>query len=133
MHEPELSFFLADEWMCWLADEKRRGRVAAFGVAGPRSRIGPILEHHPGLVEIVQVADSLGRREADFVLQTGKRPTLTYGYMSAARASGSLLEPMEILSAALRRNRSGTVLVSTRRRDRVPDFAKALVRSVAET
>ena len=53
---------------------------------------------------------------------------ITYGYiLSAALRSGARFEPRQLLVEMLRRNRTGTILVSTRRPERLADYSAALV------
>ena len=66
--------------------------------------------------------DSIARREADLILSAGRKLQMTYGYVSAARPPTAAAAG-EILRLALRRNDTGSVIVSTRKPDRLPQFA----------
>ena len=128
LHEPDLRLIATDEWLRWLEDEGER--VAWFGVAGNSERIGPFVESANRLAAVVQTNDSLDGREADVVARFGRPPQLTYGYVSARR-SGGPLDAATILGAALRRNRTGSIIVSTRRIDRLPQYAAILASAEA--
>jgi aryl-alcohol dehydrogenase-like predicted oxidoreductase len=130
VHEPDLALMRTDEWQAWLARERARGRIRAAGIAGTRERLTPFLSGCGSLAGIIQTADSLDRREADFLLRANRSLQLTYGYLSAAARSGKPFEPQEVLAQALRRNPTGTVLVSTRRIERLATFG-ALIPSAS--
>jgi aryl-alcohol dehydrogenase-like predicted oxidoreductase len=129
LHEPDLRLIATDEWLRWLEDE--RERVAWFGVAGNSQRVGPFVESANPLAAVVQTNDSIAGREADVLTRCGRPLQLTYGYVSAHRG-GSPPDAAAILSAALRRNRTGSVIVSTRRIDRLPQYAAILKAAEAE-
>lgn len=126
LHEPELGLLSTDEWQRWLEDEQRSGRIGEFGLALTADRLESFLREAPQLARVVQVLDSLERREADVLTRYGSPLQITYGYLSAARAAGSI-EPAEtVLRQALRRNAGGALIVSTRREEWVGQYAKIL-------
>jgi len=129
LHEPDQRLIATDEWRRWLEDE--RERVAWFGVAGNSQRVGAFIECANPLAAVVQTNDSIAGREADILTRSGRPLQLTYGYVSAHRA-GSPPDAAEILGAALRRNRTGSIIVSTRRIDRLPQYAAILTAAEAE-
>lgn len=126
LHEPELKIVQTEEWQRWLEDELGRGRIGAFGLALTRERLIPFLEKAPGLAPVVQVLDSLERREADCLTAVGRPLQITYGYVSAARAAGSERSVEDILAEALARNSSGAIIVSTTKKARVGQYARLL-------
>jgi hypothetical protein len=81
------------------------------------------------------VEDSIDAREADAVPAAGLPLQLTYGYLRASSqgAAGGLPSPAghDVLKAALSRNPSGMVLVSTRKLGRIAEFADCVPRWVA--
>lgn len=123
LHEPRIDLVATDEWQRWLEDEQRRGRVGAFGLALEAHLLEPFLRHAPGLAGVVQVLDSLDRREADLLSRHGHPLQITYGYVSAARARGDERPVATILAEALARNPAGAIIVSTRRADRLGQYA----------
>ena len=124
IHGPDFALIETEEWHRWLERERERGRLLTFGIAGAITRIEPFLSST--LAQIVQTADSIGGREADRVLGANRPLQITYGYLSAACRSGEAFEPRQLLVDALRRNRTGTILVSTRRRVRLAEYSAAL-------
>ena len=75
--------------------------------------------------QIIQVRDGLETHEADVVTATGRPLQLTYGYFTPRLAG---YNGAEILAGALARNRTGAVLVTTRSRERMREFAEAAAR-----
>ena len=127
IHEPDVALVETEEWQRWLERERERGRLCAFGIAGSIARIEPFLLNASPLAQVIQTADSLDGREADRVLDAHRPLQITYGYLSAALRSGAHFEPRRLLVEVLRRNRTGTILVSTRRPERLADYSAALV------
>jgi D-threo-aldose 1-dehydrogenase len=127
IHEPDVALIETEEWQRWLGRERDRGRLRAFGIAGTIARIEPFLSNTSPLAQVIQTADSIDGREADRVLDAHRPLQITYGYLSAARRSGGHFEPRQLLVEALRRNRTGTILVSTRRPERLAEYPAALV------
>lgn len=124
LHEPDWSTLPKDEWLRWLDDEVASGRVAHFGIAADVARIIPFLASPTRLADVIQTADSLDGHDADVLTQNGRPLQITYGYVTdAARRHGSVDVP-RILSGALQRNRKGAVIVSTRRVDRMRQYAE---------
>jgi aryl-alcohol dehydrogenase-like predicted oxidoreductase len=132
IHEPDIALIKTEEWQRWFERERERGRVCAFGIAGVIARIEPFLTNTSSLTQVIQTADSVDGREADRVLDTHRPLQITYGYISAVLRSHAQFEPHQLLVAALRRNRTGTILVSTRRRERLAEYSAALAAVKAE-
>lgn len=112
----------------WLVHQKRSGRVRYMGLAGRASECVAIARALPGVFDILQVEDSLARREADLLISAGMPLQITYGYLRQARAQVSIPEPipvdaLKVFDGALRRNSRGVVLVSTRKTSRLCDLA----------
>lgn len=118
LHEPDIDLVATDEWLRWLEDEAAR-RVGAFGIAGPADRLAPFIAQGNPLAAVVQAQDSLVRREADFLIAKGRALQMTYGYLSAAGQGAA--EP--VLAAALARNTTGAIVISTRNPARLAGFA----------
>ncbi len=127
IHEPDAALIETEEWHRWLERERKRGRLCAFGIAGAIARLEPFLSNASPLAQVIQTADSVDGREADRVLDTHRPLQITYGYLSAARRSGAHFEPRQLLVDALRRNRTGSILISTRRLERLAAYPAALV------
>lgn len=121
VHEPRMTATAADEVCDWLGRERQRGTIRAFGVAGDEDRIGDLVRAGHPLAQVVQTRDSLAGRQADFVLGSGRPLQFTYGYMSAPDPRGG--DPLAVVQAALARNRTGSVIVSSRRPERIAALA----------
>lgn len=124
VHEPQPGLLNTDEWASWLAAEKARGRCGSTGVAGEADGVRPFLD--AAFVDIVQTRDDPAGRPGDL---RGRR-LITYGCLRAARPEGR--STAELVRAALARNPSGTVLVATRRLERIAEFRDALGAAAAQ-
>ena len=123
LHEPEVRILRIDEWLRWLDDEVAAGRVGRFGIAAEASRIAPFLAAPDRLTNVVQTTDSLAGREADVLAAHGRPLQITYGYVSDALRRDDQVDVSAVLADALKRNQSGAVIVSTRRPERMRQYA----------
>jgi len=118
LHEPNPAVVNSDEFLSWLEVQKRKGKLRNWGLAG---HSGPmenwLKENHP-IGAVLQVKDSLSQHEADTVLKHNRDLQITYGYLSSGAGSDSSAKG-DILLKALQRNRTGSVLFSTRRLERI--------------
>jgi aryl-alcohol dehydrogenase-like predicted oxidoreductase len=122
LHEPHRALVATDEWLRWLEEEK--DRVRTFGIAGDMEQLLPFIDEQSPLAAVVQTSDSLDRREAEPMLVAGRPLQLTYGYVSAAIRRSSC-DPQAVLSAALDRNKTGAILISTLRVSRLGQYSEA--------
>lgn len=120
IHEPDLACLNHDAWLCWMEAEVSAGRVGAFGLAGPPRHLQKFVAVGSPLGVVLQAQDSITGREANILTELERRPQITYGYLSAASATDTA---DLVLRAALARNPAGTILVSTRSRQRLTALA----------
>lgn len=125
LHEPDPAILCADEFLDWLVRQREQGKIRAWGLAGPVSLFAPLLHQQHGLTEVLQVRDDLERKEADLVLASGRALQFTYGYLSHAKKALRVLPAASVIRAALDRNSTGSVVVSTTRLERIADMAAA--------
>lgn len=123
LHEPAHGAFDSDAFLYWIQQEQQKGRIRTWGLAGTADRMGPLLWNDPP-APVLQVRDSLERREADLVTARGRDLQISYGYLSASRAVSDRLGIMATLQLAMQRNRTGSVLVSSRDLTRVGQLAR---------
>jgi aryl-alcohol dehydrogenase-like predicted oxidoreductase len=123
LHEPIAGAIESDAFLQWLHAEQRKGRVRAWGLAGDVDRVRPWLATAHPLSMVLQVRDSLDRKDADLVTIHGRDLQISYGYISSRPALPELLTVTETLKRALRRNATGSILVSTRRLDHIGELA----------
>lgn len=131
LHEPSFEFVNTEEWLRWLEDEVKAGRVRRFGISLHAQRLHSFIAADSPLARIVQTTDSLDRRDADVLIEAGRTLQITYGYVSAARAQGWTDVPA-VLAAALERNRDGAIIVSSRKIQRLPQYAKIIERNICD-
>lgn len=120
LHEPVAALITSDEWLKWLHSLVQEGKIRQFGIAGEAPLIKTMLDTYPALAGIVQVRDSLDQHQADILLPHARPMQFTYGYLATAQGGSA-----DTLRQALQRNRSGAILVSTRRLERVAELARA--------
>lgn len=114
LHEPHHDLLSADEFVEWLTKQRRLGKLRVWGLAGHFKPMRQWVEGKHPITSVLQVKDSLENKEADGVLACGRELQFTYGYFHAHRAERPGVQNDDILSAALQRNRTGSVLFSTR-------------------
>lgn len=123
LHEPDVHALRQEEWLRWLEDEVQAGRVGRFGIAVDGTRLTPFVASNSELLQFVQCLDSLEGREADCLTVSGRPMHITYGYVSDAMRRHGHVDVPKVLHAALDRNRMGAVIVSTRRAERLAQYA----------
>jgi D-threo-aldose 1-dehydrogenase len=126
LHEPDNALLDTDEWLRWLEDVRRKGQVQRFGVAVDTARLRSFLDRPSALTQLIQTTDSLDRREADALTAAGRPMQITYGYVSAAMREAVSLDARAVLQAALARNASGAVIVSTRQPERMAVYSELM-------
>jgi len=119
LHEPQHNLINSHEFMAWLECEIQRGRILAYGIAGIAEKIIPFIESNNPLAKIVQTKDSLENKNADFLINMGRELQFTYGYLSSSDKTGDPPEISQILKKALIRNNNGSIIVSTRKKERI--------------
>jgi aryl-alcohol dehydrogenase-like predicted oxidoreductase len=125
LHEPDLSMVDSEEFLRWLEIERTTGTIRYWGLAGLSSLLEPWLQAGSPLASVVQTKDNLTERCADFACQH-RHLQFTYGYLSAHAQHGGTGPFTEVLRSALLRNTHGSVLVSTRRPERLRSLASVV-------
>lgn len=105
LHEPIPELINQERFLEWLQRLKISGKIRYFGVAGLAQSISPWVQSGNCLTEVVQTKDSIERREADFVLKSGRKLQFTYGYLSNSQRAQSKRDAIPL---ALNRNATGT-------------------------
>ena len=124
LHEADIRLLDSEEWLRWLEDEVRVGRVRHFGIALDMDRLRPFLETRNPLGAIIQTSDSLEGCEADLLARYGRPLQITYGYLSDAIRRHGTTDARRVLGSALARNRYGAVIVSTSKPSRMAQYAE---------
>ena len=126
LHEPLFSMGQADELLRWLEAEKALGTIRYWGLAGEANRVSSwVHEGHP-LAMVVQTRDSTSFRQADFMLDCQRPLQFTYGYQSSRVGETTPEQYLDVLRAALDRNQPGSVIVSSRKANRVAQLASVV-------
>lgn len=124
LHEPDIAMVNADEFLHWLDTERSMGKVRHWGLAGLPAFLEPWLRINHPLARVLQTKDDLVNRAADFVLEQGRNLQFTYGYLSS-RSNVSMGDTVaDKLQKALMRNTHGSILISTRRAERLQPLAR---------
>jgi aryl-alcohol dehydrogenase-like predicted oxidoreductase len=127
LHEPSDAVLRSDEIWRWLEGEKKKGTIRAWGMSGEPAVLQAAVPHP--LAMVLQVRDSTTHAEADVILQAGRPLQLTFGYLSAASGHGDSSSAATVLERALLRNRTGSIVISTRRRERIAELTDVVARS----
>jgi aryl-alcohol dehydrogenase-like predicted oxidoreductase len=113
LHEPDPGLLAADELLRWLERQRAAGKVRYHGVAGDARRVVRWIRGDHALCQVLQLRDSIARREADVAREAGRELQFTFGYLAARRGERRALGVSGLVQAALRRT-SGSVLVASR-------------------
>jgi aryl-alcohol dehydrogenase-like predicted oxidoreductase len=125
LHEPSASVEVADEFAEWFERLRQAGTIRYWGIAGePESCMPLVLSAHP-VAAVVQTRDSLERREASALARANRELQFTYGYLSRSAPTSAGRELRDLIREALRVNRTGSILVSTRRIDHLRALVEA--------
>lgn len=124
LHEPVHGLIQTDEFRGWLQREQAEGRVGFWGLAGDAASMEQWVSRSDSLANVLQVKDSLAECEADSLRRFGRRPQLTYGYLSSVPPEGRR-NARGVIAAALRRNTGGSVIVSARDRKHLAELVVA--------
>lgn len=123
LHEPQIDLLDSSEWNRWLQDCVAEGKVRYFGLALTADQLSPFLKQGKVLGQVIQLLDSLSGKEADILSSYSRSMQITFGYVSSASRDQNPPKVVEILQAALRRNATGAVIVSTKRQERLSQYA----------
>ncbi|MGP1683834.1 MAG: aldo/keto reductase [Giesbergeria sp.] len=123
LHEPIPGAVQSEVFLDWLKRKQGEGQIRAWGLAGDVNTMDTWLSSNHPLAMVLQVRDSVDRGEADLVMTHGRDLQITYGYLSSSATQRGTPNATEILSKALRRNVTGSILLSTRQLGRVGELA----------
>lgn len=119
LHEPAYSLLNTDEWHRWL--EQVSDKCSYIGIAGPDCSVRPFLENQNALGQVIQIYNGGDSPGTKLLHRHSRQPQFTYGYLSGITGS----ETAEtVLRTALGQNESGSIIVSTRNKKRLPVFGE---------
>jgi D-threo-aldose 1-dehydrogenase len=126
LHEPDIHIINTDEMLGWMQKELLRGHIRSWGVSGIRESVLPfVLPNHP-IANVTQTLDSIFFKQADFILDAGRSLQFTYGYLSQALKTTRIFTPAQILSEAIHRNTTGSILISARKERHIKELSISL-------
>jgi aryl-alcohol dehydrogenase-like predicted oxidoreductase len=124
LHEPIYGCLDESDFVEWLENQKKLGKVRHWGLAGNSARFGKWLEPGHLLAQILQVRRTLD--DVGVAPGLSARPNqFSYGYLSSAKSELGEADVPKILNKVLRMNPEGSIIVSTRNVSRVAQLAKA--------
>jgi aryl-alcohol dehydrogenase-like predicted oxidoreductase len=123
LHEPRADLMNTDEVLRWLERERAAGRVRFWGLAGEPCLVRPLVAQGHPLAQVIQVRDSLEPSEADDILRSGRQIDFCYGYVASAMKLPTKMPISEIFRRAFAKKPNGSILISTRRVERVGELA----------
>jgi aryl-alcohol dehydrogenase-like predicted oxidoreductase len=122
LHDPTLARLTEpDRLIDTLRGLQSAGKVRYFGLTGEVSNCMDILRHHPELGSLLQVDATAGSAPLDLLNAASIPFHGSYGHFRGASASVP-----QSLAAAIRTNRHGVILFSTRRAERVGAMVRLL-------
>jgi aryl-alcohol dehydrogenase-like predicted oxidoreductase len=120
LHEPSPTLIDAERILPWLESQKAAGLIRWWGVAGPAERSHEWIQQHHPISQVIQMHDTVAGGNDDVVRSIGRPIQFTYGYLRDAERGATGSDTMRL---ALQRNKTGSVLVSTRRVERISELA----------
>jgi D-threo-aldose 1-dehydrogenase len=126
LHEPYFEMIDLPEWQRWFEECVTSGKIRYFGSASTIDKLEPFLSKKLDLGNVVQLSDSLRHDEANILRRSGTPVQITYGYLSSALRENPKSNVAHVLRAAVERNPTGAVIVSTRKSKRLPQFGRVL-------
>jgi aryl-alcohol dehydrogenase-like predicted oxidoreductase len=127
LHEPNTFLIDSEEFLTWLNNEGAKGKIKYWGLAGVSDLLVNWVKRNDPLSVIIQTKDSVNNKEADFLINEGRRLQFTYGYLSSALGSGTEVSVEDVLHMALKRNPYGAILYSTTRPDHFAGLSEVLL------
>lgn len=124
LHDPVPELLATDEWQRWLDSCVAAGKMRHFGMAPTTKSTRIFLDQATALTAVIQLRDSVEGREADVLEHYGRPQQITYGYASAALRTDPHCDVLPVLRTALARNRTGGIIVSSRRTDRLLQYSQ---------
>jgi len=120
LHEAQIEdIAYLDDLVVWLEKQKKIGKILNIGISGNAGNCVKIAKKFPSIFTILQVEDSLDKNEADILL-TEKLPLqITFGYMRLAQNG---INKNDIIKNALKRNKEGSILVSSRKKQNLANL-----------
>ncbi|WP_186549796.1 aldo/keto reductase [Synechococcus sp. Minos11] len=91
LHEPYTYLLHPDELLAWLEDEKRAGRIRAWGIAGFQEHILDILSSSPELAPVIQTHCTSFRSNYSSPLLPMISPQFEFGFVSSILKKGNYL------------------------------------------
>lgn len=128
LHDPPAALLDADELLQWLEREKAAGKVRYWGLAGEGESFAGWVRRGHGIAQVIQARGRLHPR-IDWLRVFGRIPQITFGYLAGAAGGTSARRGEQLVEEALRANPGGSVLVSTRRLERVTSLARVAERA----
>jgi aryl-alcohol dehydrogenase-like predicted oxidoreductase len=127
LHEPNASIIDKEEFMYWAEQLIKQGKIRHVGLAGLPQIISPWIETKHPLINILQTRDGPNERElVDDFHRKGIKPQFTYGYLSGGKETGLLNDVNSIMRDAISRNSSGSIIVSSRKYERIKELIDAI-------
>lgn len=112
-----------DDLVVWLEKQKKLGKILNIGLSGNAENCVKIAKKFPGIFTVLQVEDSLENKEADILLAENLLLQITFGYMRMAQNGTN---KNDVIKNALKRNKEGTILVSSRKKQNLANLLEVV-------
>ena len=114
LHEPAPGLLDADGFLLWLEKQRDSGNIRYWGLAGEIGQFAAWVRENHQLAQILQVRDSMDGTNIQILKDSSRPCQLTFGYLSAYKGALDRKTVTAVLQQALLRNKTGSILVSTR-------------------
>lgn len=116
LHEPVIEAINIEQYLVWLYNLRRVGRIRGWGIAGEPDRVWAAASVADDIAMVVQTRGTTFSSCNDSILpqRMPRVAQITYGYLSkASKTSCTRLSSLELIRAALKQNPSGAILFSS--------------------
>jgi len=121
LHEGNYELIKLDEWIRWIEDIKKNGKIRYFAISSNLKNFKTFLKDDSYKVfDIIQLEDSLERREADIIKDYKLKLQITYGYLSSRKKTERNKKDIKEI---IKRNSSGAIIVSSRNFKNIQKFS----------
>ena len=122
LHEGNYNLIKLDEWMRWIEDIKKEGKIKYFGTSSNLENLNSFSQDNSYKVfDIIQIQDSLEDKEADIIKKFNLKLQITYGYLSRKK---KIERNEENIQKIIKRNSNGAIIVSSRNLKNIKIFSK---------
>ena len=123
LHEPSIDLLSTDEWKIWLENLIKKGKIKFYGLALNSKNLKTFIDKNDKkLFNILQIEDSLSKKEADILKDNNLPYQITYGYFSKEK---KILDFQNVIKKILNRNSTGAIIVSSLKQNHIEELSRS--------